>query len=137
MKVVLIFLVLINMAWAESHDHHSKHGKKGAKAETVDKKFKTTNDLKIRMDKIVKITKEIAALKVDPAKNRIVGEKIETTVNDIFKTCKLPPDADEAIHPILGSILEGADDLKQGKIKQGHEKIHHAILNYEKIFSLK
>jgi hypothetical protein len=137
MKVVLISLVLINMAWAESNDHHSKHGKKEARAETVDRKFKTTNDLKIRMDKIVKITNEIAALKLDSAKAKIVGEKIEVTVNDIFKTCKLPPAADEAIHPILGSILEGADDLKQGKITQGHDRIHHAILNYEKIFSLK
>jgi hypothetical protein len=51
-------------------------------------------------------------------------------VQDIFKSCKLAPDADAAIHPILAEILEGAYMLKKGDEKNGHEKIHKALLKY-------
>jgi hypothetical protein len=40
------------------------------------------------------------------------------------------PDADAAIHPILAEILEGAHLLKNGIEKDGHERIHKALLKY-------
>jgi hypothetical protein len=63
------------------------------------------------------------------------GTKIETTVQDIFKKCKLEPAADAAIHPILADLLKGADLFKKGNEKEGHEIIHNALLRYEDFFN--
>lgn len=63
--------------------------------------------------------------------------KIESTVSEIFQTCKLAPAADAALHPILGKILEGARDLKEGKAARGRAKIHNALENYKKTFTSK
>lgn len=62
------------------------------------------------------------------------GTKIDTTVQDIFRKCKLEPAADGAIHPILADLLKGADLFKKGKEKEGHEIIHNALLRYEDFF---
>lgn len=62
------------------------------------------------------------------------GSSVESVVHDIFKSCKLAPDADAAIHPILAQILDGAAMLKKGDEKNGHEKIHNALLKYEENF---
>lgn len=40
------------------------------------------------------------------------GERITGHVNIIIAECKLPPDADEALHAILGPILQDASVLK-------------------------
>ncbi len=50
------------------------------------------------------------------------GVRIESTVNEIFQTCKLAPAADAALHPILAKILDGAGDLKEGKATRGRAK---------------
>ena len=63
------------------------------------------------------------------------GEKIKTTVEDIFKTCKLAPDADAAIHPILADLLKGADLLKADKKEEGHQVIHSALTKYTQFFN--
>jgi hypothetical protein len=47
------------------------------------------------------------------------ADKITETVNDIFKTCKLEPEADAAIHPSLGLILDGASEFKNGQFENG------------------
>ncbi|OFZ11090.1 MAG: hypothetical protein A2Z20_04160 [Bdellovibrionales bacterium RBG_16_40_8] len=85
------------------------------------------------------ILETMKALHNDTSKNKKeflkdTGLKIEGTVQDIFKKCKLAPDADAAIHPILADILAGAKLIKNGNEKDGHEKIHHALLTYEDFF---
>lgn len=62
------------------------------------------------------------------------GQEVEATVKDIFANCKLEPAADAAIHPVLAEILNGANLLKKGDAKGGHDKIHHALLKYEELF---
>lgn len=79
------------------------------------------------------IVKDTAhALKKENVKES--SNKIEATVQDIFKTCKLSPEADAAIHPILAEVLDGAALLKSSQKKSGHQKIHKALTKYEQLF---
>ncbi len=63
------------------------------------------------------------------------GLQIKTVVQDIFKNCKLEPDADAAVHPILAEILAGATLLESAEKDAGMEKINQALDSYQKTFS--
>lgn len=140
--IALLFLI-VNTANAQDHDHdhhhhfdhnhHSDHGNSG-KVESS-KRFTPTDDLKVRMEKILGLMIELKSKKDDVKIVKEYGGKVTETVRDIFKTCKLEPEADAAIHPALGLILSGASDLKNGKYESGHNKVHKALLDYEKLFN--
>ena len=136
MKIIIItsLILMANVASAQKHDHHQNHSKKSDNHIDIKKQFTPTNELKVRMEKILTLMKELKLKKDDVNSIKEYGDKLTHTVNDIFKTCKLDPEADEAIHPSLGSILEGAEDFKNGKYESGHKKIHEALLDYEKLF---
>jgi hypothetical protein len=136
MKIILIALLIsvTNFAIAQNHDHHSGHGKKISNKIESKNKFVPTNDLKVRMEKILNLMKELNHKKNDVKVVASYADKITETVNDIFKTCKLEPEADAAIHPLLGLILDGASEFKKGQFENGHKKIHEALLDYEKMF---
>lgn len=129
-----LFSFIMSLAYAENHDHHAGHSPISGKQVSINKQFKPTKDLKIRMERILNHVNEVSKKKEDIKSVKDYGNKISDTVNDIFKTCKLEPDADEAIHPTLGLILDGAEDLKNGKYESGHKKIHEALEKYHKIF---
>lgn len=86
------------------------------------------------MEKILNLFKELNLNKDDVKVVKSYGDKITDTVNDIFKTCKLEPEADAAIHPSLGLILDGASEFKKGQFESGYKKILEAFLEYEKMF---
>lgn len=136
MKILTIALLslIVSAAIARNHEHHAEHVKKNEKQIVPTKKFKPTVDLKVRMEKILGFMKELSEKKSDVKIVKEYGVKLTDVVNDIFKTCKLEPEADQAIHPSLGLILEGAEDFKNGKYEIGHKKIHEALLDYEKLF---
>lgn len=136
MKITILTMLsfVFGFANAQSHDHHSGHSQKTEKQVVPNKQFKPTDDLKIRMEKILALMKDLNKKKQDPKNVNEYGVKITDTVNDIFKTCKLAPEADAAIHPTLGLILEGAGELKNSQYESGHNKIHKALLDYEKLF---
>lgn len=140
MKTIIVALLTLiaNTSVAQGHnhghDHHSAHTKKSTKKHKLNRQFVPTTDLKVRMEKLLALMKELNSKKEDTQSVKTYGDKITETVNDIFKTCKLEPEADEAIHPSLGLILDGASELKSGQYKSGHDKIHSALLNYEKLF---
>ena len=132
-KTIIIFSLFVRIhAFAEdiSHHHHLAHVLMDKTPAKPVKKFIADQSLKKRMDIILKT---MTALNKKEYLAEI-GEKIEFTVQDIFKNCKLAPDADAAIHPILAEILEGASQLKRGQGKEGHKKIHNALLKYEDYF---
>ena len=137
MKITLIVLLIsvTNIAIAQNHDHHSRDGKQISNKAESKNKFVPTGDLKVRMEKILNLMKELNPKKDDVKVVKSYGDKITETVNDIFKTCKLEPNADAAIHPSLGLILDGASDFKNGQYESGHKKIHEALLGYEKMFN--
>lgn len=101
------------------------------------KKFPAGEDLKSRMEMISVLIKDLNSKKADLKIMSDSGIKISKVVSDIFKTCKLEPAADKAIHPVLAKILEGSGDLKNGHLKDGDAKIHQALLEYEKLFQVK
>ena len=116
----------------EGEHHH--HGEAAAPIAKPAKKFATDDNLRVRMAAVLNTMKAMhdAGAKVNLSET---GTKIETTVQDIFKKCKLEPAADAAIHPILAELLKGADLFKKGNEKGGHEIIHNALLRYEDFFN--
>ena len=119
-------------AAADQHNHHDEQ-KTEANVSKPAKKFTTDENLRVRMTTILNTMK---AMHDSGAKINLTetGAKIEATVQDIFKKCKLEPAADAAMHPILAELLKGADLFKKGKEKEGHEIIHNALLRYEDFF---
>lgn len=112
----------------------------GISAENATEKFKVDTALKIRMESILNTMKSFHEKektlkeKESVAEGKNAGKSLESTVQDIFKNCKLEPKADSAIHPILADILNGASMLKSGKKKEGHDLVHKALLRYENHF---
>jgi hypothetical protein len=136
MKIIIVTLLsfITSFANAQNHDHHADHSKKIEKITSSNKQFKSTKELKVRMEKILIQMKELEKKKEDKEHVKAYGGKIAGTVNDIFKTCKLEPEADEAIHPALGLILEGTENLNGGNYEVGKKKIHEALEMYHKNF---
>lgn len=142
MKVKLITIAMVlaaaisgchkGPAGAGGHHHHAEPEATTLIAKPA-KKFATDDNLRARMAAVLNTMKAMhdAGAKVNLPET---GTKIEVTVQDIFKKCKLEPAADAAIHPILAELLKGADLLKKGKEKDGHEIIHNALLSYEDFF---
>lgn len=145
MKIHHYFLIVFSLismtACAEktdenhtSHTDHSQHTQSthNENPSPPAQKFQADEDLQTRM---ATISSHFKALKTDanalPAE---AGENIKTTVEDIFKTCELEPDADAAIHPILANLLKGANLLKAGEKEEGHQVIHSALTNYTQFF---
>ncbi len=141
MRLILMSAVLIFGFNSESfatesvhHDHDSKT--KGTEIK-LSKRFLADDSLKKRMNSILEEMEKLTKIESVPEKKKqvvITGSSVETIVQDIFKSCKLAPDADAAIHPILAQILKGAAMLKKGEGKNGHKKIHEALLRYEDNF---
>lgn len=128
---ITLMLLITNFAYGQNHTHHTN---KNNNQTEIKKQFVPTKDLKVRMEKILSFMKELKSKKDDVKIVKEYGTKLTDTVNNIFATCKLEPDADAAIHPSLGLILDGAQEFKNGKYESGHKKIHEALLDYEKLF---
>ena len=137
MKAFLILtalsFVFIGQSYAAENSHHSHGGSSNASEVKPDKKFIADEALKERMNSILSAMQKLNKTgSASEKKKKVVttGGRVESVVQDIFKSCKLAPDADAAIHPILAEILEGAYLLKKGDEKNGHERIHKALLKY-------
>jgi hypothetical protein len=137
MKALLISTVLSfvfsGQSYAAENSHHSHGDSSNVSEVKPDKKFIADEALKERMNSILSAMQKLSKTgSASEKKKKVVttGSRVESVVQDIFKSCKLAPDADGAIHPILAEILEGAYLLKKGDEKNGHEKIHKALLKY-------
>lgn len=134
MKVLLMIFLISNYSLAFSHEHSKAHDEIHEVHTPKTGKFKTTPELKSRMDDISSYMDIIKSKKDSSFFIKKAGGKITSVVNDIIKTCKLPHDADEAVHPELGLLLSGASDLKEFKYEDGYKKINQALINYGKLF---
>ena len=133
---ITVFLVIsMQLAYAQTNDPHAGHHSKATGKQQVMKKFVPTEDLKVRMEKLLGLMKELKGKKPEQKQVKEYGDKIANVVKDIIKTCKLEPDADAAIHPVLGSVLEGTEEFKKGNFESGYAKIQEGLLDYEKLFS--
>jgi hypothetical protein len=132
-KILLILLVIsLNIAFSSEHNHKSSSSEV---KDLGDKKFIPTDDLKVRMEKILTLIKKVQTKKNDSNEVKKIGKGISIVVSDIFKTCKLENDADEAIHPVLAGILQGAAAFEKGDYKIGLSSIHKSLMDYEKLFA--
>lgn len=139
-KLLNVSLILITALYGcdkspdvvEEHAHHDHHNNK-TQVSKPEKKFVTDETLRLHMAEVLSTMKSMhdSSAKVNLTET---GAKIELTVHSIFKECKLEPEADAAIHPILADLLKGADLFKKNKEKEGHEIIHNALLQYEDFF---
>lgn len=142
MKVQLLIIPLVLMATIFDcskeqettgvHTHHDDHNAK-TNLSKPPKRFIADDSLRVHMSVVLNTMKAMhsSGVKVSLAET---GLKIESTVQDIFKKCKLEPEADAAIHPILAELLKGASLFKNGQEKSGQEIIHNALLRYETFF---
>lgn len=131
--ITILSLFFSTHSFAENVSHHHHHQAPAKPA----KKFIADKNLKKRMSAVLETMMALHKNEsMDVKKEYLteIGGKIELTVQDIFKSCKLAPDADAAIHPILAEILDGAAMLKRGLRKDGSKKIHEALLKYESYF---
>lgn len=135
-KLITISVVLVAALFGchkkeAEHHHHEEHA--AAPVAKPATKFATDDNLRVRMTTVLNTMKAMhdAGAKVNLPET---GTKIETTVQDIFKKCKLEPAADAVIHPILAELLKGAELFKKGNEKDGHQIIHNALLHYEDFF---
>lgn len=61
--------------------------------------------------------------------------KVDQHIQFITENCKLTPEADEQLHVVLASILDGVDDMKgAGHQEDGAVKIVQALALYPKYF---
>jgi hypothetical protein len=54
-----------------------------------------------------------------PEQVKALAGNIEGHVRDIFATCKLPPEADAALHGIIAPLLQGAATLRSAPGERG------------------
>ena len=152
-KTALITLVLAAListkSFAEDQAHSKSHSHSKAAKQKLKlnkgKKWSTDSPLRTNMDSIHAELKKnldpIHANKFTAAQFNSFGTHIESKVQNIFKSCKLPPKADAQLHIILIDLMQAKDILKTKKTnKEYHEatvKVLTAVQNYEKFFNHK
>ena len=127
------------LAFADSHGHHhhDHHDHGSIEIPTVDKKFTPDEDLRVRMEKLPILVKELEGKKGQKKEVVQYGEKVTALVQDIFENCNLEPEPDAALHPVLALILQGAEQLKKGNYSKGHTQIHSGLEAYGNLFDHK
>jgi hypothetical protein len=131
---LFILVTTTSTIWAED-DHAHHHASPQGKVEAhPDHKFLVDTNLKNKMETILNTFNSLDPSGEATSTSKDAGHKIEDTVNQIFATCKLAPDADTAIHPLLAELLAGTSSLKKGQLKTGKRKIGQALARYEQLF---
>lgn len=125
-------------AFAQEPHHHDAHAKTHSESSYKKpvQKFIGDENLKTGMKTVLTTMKSMLQ---DKSKERTrlqkdTALKIEKTVQEMFKKCKLAADADAAVHPMLADILQGAKLISEAKESLGHEMIHKALLRYDESF---
>ena len=102
------------LAFAQHHEHHPAPATT-ASAATPAQRFATDAPLRKYMQSI---RRSVAALEhgehghLDAAQVTTLATGIQRDIGNIVAECKLPADADAALHGIIGSLALNADKLK-------------------------
>lgn len=128
-SVILILFLFFNLgAQATESSRHKHH--------VVDKQTKQNGIIKYNSTKLLE--EQVSKIeKIVQNKNNhlpIMAKEINLIVDEVFNTCKLPTDADAALHPILAKILDGVERLRKND-RAGLEIISKAVNEYKHIFS--
>lgn len=125
---------------AESaHDHG--HGHAAAKPPPAGKRWQADAPLREGMGQIREAYAAQMPLihknQLTPEQYKELASKTETQVGNVVANCKLPPDADAALHGILAQIGEGTEAMagkSKMKPRDGALKVVAALGQYEKTF---
>jgi hypothetical protein len=119
--------------FAQAKDEHTKHHHAASGLRlNQGKKWETDEPLRKGMTAI-----QDALHKLTPATYAETSGSISDSVGEIFKTCKLAPEADAVLHEVLAKILRGASEMKAGaaaKRQHGAEEVRKALAEYAHYF---
>lgn len=72
---------------------------------------------------------------VEPAQAPAFADQIQAAVNDMIANCKLPPDADAALHGLLVKFIAGATAVRTGPVTLAELKpMQDALAQYPRQF---
>ena len=124
-----------------AHDaHHGSHEAHANSAPTLGagERWPTDEPLRAGMSRIENsVTHAAAAGRPIPAKTaREVAQTVEQSVSYIVQNCKLEPDADAALHIIIGQMMTAATQLKKEDASRdtGVTQLNDALATYRKTF---
>ena len=64
-----------------------------------------------------------------------LAKAIEASINQMFAQCELEPEADHALHGVLGQLLQGTAALKQGTLDPAAiASMRQALQDYPRLF---
>ena len=75
-------------------------------------RYATDATLRQQMREIHGVVQTLEHDQVTPERAARLADQVTGHVNTIIVNCKLPPDADEALHHIIGPLLQDASALK-------------------------
>lgn len=96
-----------------AEDAHS-HGQAAGEAKLVldhGKKWQTDAPLRQGME-------NIRAALAKGMKDQALAKKVEAEVAGIVQNCKLPPEADEQLHIVIGELVAGAEARDTARVKK-------------------
>jgi hypothetical protein len=103
------------LAFAQHHEHHPAPAANAATTDAPARRFATDAPLRKYMQAI---RTKVAALEhgqhghLDAARVATLATGIQGDVGNIVAECKLPADADAALHGIIAALAQNADKLK-------------------------
>ncbi len=129
-------------AVAQSDAHHD-HPAAAAEAPKLKagQKWETDGPLRKGMEEIKLLVEEALPKahqgKLSAEEYAQLGKAVDTQVSALFANCKLPPDADAALHGVLVEIIDGSKTVKQptGKRTPGLLKMMKAVNQYGATFN--
>ncbi|MCB0391453.1 MAG: hypothetical protein KDD58_09185 [Bdellovibrionales bacterium] len=136
---VLVAILISQFGFAESeHHHHAHHPKNTSNKLKLNhgEKWSTDQTLRTNMsaihDQIKGKLKEIHSNRMTVDQYKELGKKIKSNTDDIFKNCKLKPDADAQLHIVLSDMLSANSKLLENNdIKEKRQAIDQILANYK------
>ena len=123
---------------AGGHDHH---GAAPARKLAHGERWTTDAQLRQSMTRMRDaLAHELPAIhkgKLPPEKYKALAKQVETEVGAIVANCKLPPDADAALHGILGDVAQAQQAMAGGsahEAQDGAVKLVSALTRYGREF---
>ncbi|MBK8284456.1 MAG: hypothetical protein IPK97_05995 [Ahniella sp.] len=95
----------------DTHDHHHSTEVPEAAASTDGKRWSTDASLREGMARIQQATSK--ATTADPKTVLALADEIGASVQFMIKHCKLEPEADATLHPLLARLLQTSAELRK------------------------
>lgn len=123
---------------AESHHHHADQAASTEAVPPAGQLWQADEPLKAGMRRVRTAAMELAHLEhgaLEPARTRELAVEIQAAVNDMFANCKLAPEPDAALHPLLARLLTASQALQDRPTDAAPVADVHAVLErYPQMF---